>query len=907
MPVLSWDEIRNRAMHFQNEWRNETNENAEAKTFWNDFFNVFGISRRRVATFEEAVKIDGNTKFVDLLWKGTLLVEHKSKGKNLDRAYDQATNYFRGIKDRDLPQYVLVSDFVRFRLYDLDNDTIHQFYLEELYKNVQLFNFIAGYEKHEIKPQDPVNTKAAEMMGQLHDSLEKINYTGDDLDTLLVRLVFCLFADDTGIFNKSLFKEFIENNTNEDGTDLALKIQYLFEILDTPVEKRIVNDSIYNEFPYVNGSLFKERLRTAVFTAEMREILLECSRLDWGKISPAIFGSMFQSAMDKEKRRALGAHYTSEENILKLIKPLFLDDLREEFEQIKNRKRNKLPLLEELQQKLARKSFFDPACGSGNFLILAYREIRRLELEILKEINFTKYGVESYQLELSLDFNNIIKCNVSQFYGIEIDSFSAQIAQVALWIVDHQMNIEASLYFGASFARLPLSEHANIANDNSLDVNWGDILDPRDCDYLLGNPPFIGARLMTKEQKDDVKKVFEGTKGFGDLDYVSCWFMKASNYANNHTKVSFVSTNSIVQGQQATLLWEQLFEKGVHINFAYRTFKWNNEATGVAAVYCVIIGFSKKNEKDKKIYENENMITVKQINQYLLDAPTIFIKKRSKPIEDSVPPMMFGSTPIDGGNYLFTKKEMMEIVEKEPLSEKYFRPWIGSKELVNNYQRYCLYLADCPPQDLRNMPYVLKRVEAVRKLRSESSRKNTREAADFPTRLADDRTVNEEILIIPRVTSENRNFIPIGYFEYPAICSDSAFQLVNADKYLFGILNSSMHMAWTKTVCGRLKGDYRYSNTIVYNNFVFPDPTEDQKKAIEKKAQKILDVRNYYTNSTLADLYDSLTTPPDLFKAHQELDNVVEKAYRSKKFENDTDRLSHLFNLYKKMTENQKN
>ena len=474
----------------------------------------------------------------------------------------------------------------------MDNDTIHQFKLEDLYKNVQLFSFIAGYEQQEIKSQDPVNIKAAEMMGKIHDSLEDINYTGNDLDTLLVRLVFCLFADDTGIFNKGLFKDFIQDNTNEDGTDLAFKLQYLFEILDTPAEQRIVDDSIYNEFPYVNGSLFNERLKTAVFNAEMREILLECSRLDWGKISPAIFGSLFQSAMNKDKRRTLGAHYTSEENIMKVIQPLFLDELKEEFLGIKKRKRNKLQLLEYFQRKLSGLTFFDPACGSGNFLILAYREIRELELSVLKEINYTKYGVESYQLDLSLDFNDIIKCNVDQFYGIEIDSFSAQIAQVALWIVDHQMNIEASLYFGASFARLPLSEHANIANENSLEVNWVNILDPRNCDYILGNPPFVGATYQTKEQKKDIKKIFNNVSKSAKLDYVSCWFMLASRYIyQSNIKTAFVSTNSISQGEQLVTLWNELFKYNINIIFAHKTFEWSNNAKGNAKIHCVIIGF----------------------------------------------------------------------------------------------------------------------------------------------------------------------------------------------------------------------------------------------------------------------------------------------------------------------------
>lgn len=906
MAVLSWDEIRSRAMQFQNEWATETSENAESKTFWNEFFDVFGISRRRVATFEERVKIDGQTKFVDMLWKGKLLIEHKSKGRDLDKAYTQATNYFEGIKDRDLPQYILVSDFDHFRLYDLDDGEVHQFDLADLYKNVQLFSFIAGYEKHDIKPQDPVNNKAAEMMGKIHDSLEAINYTGDDLDTLLVRLVFCMFADDTGIFNKGLFRDFLEDNTNEDGTDLAPKLQYLFEILDTPQYQRIIDDSIYNEFPYVNGSLFTKRLRTAVFNEEMRTILLDCSNLDWGKISPAIFGSMFQSAMDTDKRRHLGAHYTSEENIMKVIKPLFLDDLLREFNRIKNLKRNKAVLLEEFHKKIAGLNFFDPACGSGNFLIIAYRELRILELAVLKEKNYEKYGYESFQLDISLDFNSIIQCDVNQFYGIEIDSFSAQIAQVALWIIDHQMNIEASLYFGVSFARLPLGEHATIANENSLDINWNTVLDARDCDYILGNPPFVGTTYQTKEQAADIKNIFSGVKGTGNLDYVSCWFMKSSKYiVGSKIKVSFVSTNSITQGQQVATLWKPIIDLGIVINFAYQTFEWTNDAKGMAHVHCVIIGFQYgENKQKKKIYtQNSNTyLEVTHINPYLLEGKDIFITKRSKPLSN-VSNISYGNKAVDGGYLILKEDEKNELEKENPIAQKYIKPLLGGREFLHNERRWCLWLVNAEPSDYKKMPLVLKRIEKVKQKRLSSTDKGANKIAATPYRFRDIRNPNTAI-VIPRTSSERRTYIPMAYIDNETIILDSMQMIPNASLYEFGILESYIHMLWAKTVCGRLKSDINYSATIVYNNFPWPTVSDSTMETISQEAKHILKVRERYSNSSLADLYDPLYMPTDLLKAHQNLDKAVEKLYSKKRFANDIERLSFLFNLYERKVEN---
>lgn len=894
MAMLSWNEIRARAISFTKEWADETSENAEAKSFWDSFFNVFGISRRRVATFEQKVKtLDGNG-FIDLLWKGVLLVEHKSRGRDLEKAYAQAKDYFPGLKEAELPKYILVSDFENFALYDLETGSKKTFTIHQFSQNIELFGFIAGYQKQEIKEQDPVNIEAAEKMGKLHDKLKDIGYTGNNLEVYLVRLLFCLFADDTGIFEKNLFRDYIEHETKEDGRDLALHIENIFGVLNTPFENRFKNiDETLNKFPYVNGGLFAKQLPIASFDKEMKDLLIECSALDWGRISPAVFGSLFQSVMNAEQRRTLGAHYTSEENILKVIKSLFIDDLWKEFNSVKHTRKK----LVEFHQKLGKLKFLDPACGCGNFLIIAYRELRLLEIEILRQ-----------QLEgqMVLEIDEFVWIDVDQFYGIEIDEFAAQIAQVALWLIDHQMNMIVSNEFGQYFVRLPLKKHANIVHGNSLNINWHEVVPNTELNYILGNPPFVGSSIMTNEQKADLKPIIEGIKNSGSLDYVTGWYIKAAEYIQRtNIKVGLVSTNSIVQGDQALVLWKYLFyTKRMHIHFAHQTFKWTNEARGKAAVYCIIIGFSEILDLPKTLYTYADISgpstvsSVKNINQYLLNAPIVFIEKRSKPISN-VPPMLKGSSPTDGKNYLFTAKEKEEFILQEPLSEKYMRPWVGSTELINNTKRYCLYLKDCPPSEIRKMPYVLKKIEAVKEMRLASKKEATRKWADAPTRFAEDRVTDGDILIIPRVSSENRKYIPIGFFEKPTVCSDAAFQLVDATPYLFGILNSAMHMAWTRTVAGRLKSDYRYSNTIVYNNFIFPEPNDKEKKAIEKQALNILDIRANYlkTGDSLADLYDPISMPLDLLKAHQKLDKLVDKCY-GKTFKTDEERVAYLFELY---------
>ncbi|MCA1010377.1 class I SAM-dependent DNA methyltransferase [Halobacillus halophilus] len=901
MSLLSWNEIRERAVKFSNEWEDASNESADAKSFWDAFFNVFGISRRRVATFEKSVKKAGGEQgFVDLLWKGILLVEHKSRGRDLEKAYNQAKDYFPGLKESELPRYILVSDFENFVLYDLEDGGERRIKLSQLPQNIELFGFIAGYQKQEIKEQDPVNIEAAEQMGELHDKLKTIGYDGHNLEVFLVRLLFCLFADDTGIFEKNIFKDYIDQETREDGSDLGLHLAGIFETLNTPVKNRTKNlDVTLNNFPYVNGKLFEDRLPPATFDAEMRELLLESSALNWGQISPAVFGSLFQSVMDAGQRRELGAHYTSEENILKVIKPLFMDELWEEFNKIKNLKTNRRKRLEAFHNKIGDLKFLDPACGCGNFLIIAYREIRLLEVEIVREF---------LRGEFILDIDHWVRVDVDQFYGIEIDDFASQIAQVALWLMDHQMNMKISNEFGEYFVRLPLTKRPNIVHGNALKLDWEEVVSSNKLNYILGNPPFVGNSMLSPEQKADLKDVTKVLKKSGHLDFVAAWYLKAAKYIRfTSIQVGLVSTNSIVQGEQALNIWKYLmYQMDIEIHFAHQTFQWNSEAKKKAAVYCVIIGFSSIKGLPKKLFTYADIkgeptaVSVKEINHYLLNAATVFIESRKKPIS-STPPMIYGTKPTDGGFLIFNEDEMEEFIKNEPLSEKYFRPWVGAHELVNGYQRYCLYLPNCPPAELRKMPLVRERVESVRKMRLDSDAPSTQKWAEYPARFKQDNAVDSDILIIPRVTSENRKFVPIGYFEYPTVCSDSAFQVLDADEYLFGILNSSMHMAWLRTVAGRLKGDYRYSNTLVYNNFVFPEPTEKLRHTIEKKALEIIDIRASYPDSSLADLYDLVATPPELLRAHRELDKAVEKAY-GKTFKSDEDRVDFLFKKYNEAT-----
>lgn len=902
--VLSWNEIKDRAVAFSKEWAGTHSEEADAKPFLVEFFNVFGISQRKVGSFEHKVKkINDADGYIDMLWKGQMLIEMKSLGKDLNKAYQQALDYLHGLKQNDIPKFVLICDFNRFRLYDLEEgskDEFLDFTLHELVNHVQSFGFIAGYQKKIYKDEDPVNIKAAELMGKLHDRLQEIGYEGHPLEVYLVRMLFCLFAEDTTIFEKQQFQDYIEQRTSEDGSDLAAKIQELFQVLNTPLEKRFKNiDEQLNAFPYVNGKLFEEILPGAFFDSKMRQSLLDCCYLDWSKISPAIFGSMFQSVMNPKERRNLGAHYTSEKNILKLIKPLFLDELYAEFDSIKTNK-NKL---NEFHLKISKLKFLDPACGCGNFLVITYRELRLLELEVLRAL-YSKTGQQV------MDIQQIIWLDVDMMHGIEYEEFPARIAEVAMWLMDHQMNMRISMEFGSYFARLPLKKSAKIVHGNALRVDWEEVVSKNELSYIVGNPPFLGKKEQNSDQKADMELIFEKAKGTGVLDYVTAWYVKAAKYIQNtRIKSAFVSTNSICQGEQVGLLWNLMFDKyKIKLHFAHRTFNWTNEAKGKAAVHCVIVGFANFDSIIKSIFDYEDIkgepheLKVKNINPFLVEGKDITVENRKTPI-CNVPHINYGSFALDDGNYTLTEEEKNGIISENSNSEKLIKPFIGGRELLHSEKRYCLWLQNAEPSEIKNNSKIKERVEAVRKWRAKSERMNTKKLAETPTLFAEVRQPNSNYLAFPTVSSVNRKYIPIAFLEPTTVASNQLYVLPNATIYYFGILTSIFHMTWVKAVCGRLKSDYRYSSSIVYNNFPFPEnPTTKQTEAIEKVAQKVLDVRADFPNSSLADLYDPLTMPPALVKAHNELDRAVDVAYSKQDFSSDAKRMEFLFGLYEKYT-----
>ncbi len=909
---LSWNEIRSRAISFSQRWAEEDSERASAQSFWNEFFNIFGLDRKRVAVFEKQVQITRAGESlkngrIDAFWKGMLLIEHKSRGADLDRAFAQAADYFESLSERDLPRYILVSDFERFRLYDLEENTQTEFKLADLHKRIKHFAFIAGYRTQVIAPQNPVNIKAAERMGRLHDRLKASGFDGHPLEVLLVRLLFCLFAEDTGIFQPAgSFRAWLDERTSPDGSDLGAQLAQFFQVLNTPEDKRSRNlEESLAAFPYVNGRLFEETLPIAAFDAAMREALLDCTALDWSAISPAIFGALFQSIMDDRARRNLGAHYTSEENILKLIKPLFLDDLWAEFEKIRKNK-NKLF---EFHKKLRSLTFFDPACGCGNFLVIAYRELRKLELEVLRTVH-------EGQGSRFLDIHQEIQIDVDQFYGIEIEEFPAQIAQVALWLMDHQMNVRVSEEFGMYFARIPLKTSPHIVHGNALTIDWNEVLPAERCSYVLGNPPFLGKTYQSKEQKTDLDQVTASIKGAGDLDFVSGWYIKATKYMLSSKQIpmagtpqcAFVSTNSITQGEQVGVLWGWLLAQGVHIHFAHRTFRWSNEARGKAAVHCVIIGFGLEDYPSKIIYEYEDIkseahaVSANNINPYLVDATDVVLTKRRTPI-CAVPNIVNGSKATEGGHLILSDAMKVSLIAIQPSAAKWIRPFLGAEEFLNGIRRWCLWLVDASPNDLREMPEIYKRIQLVREMRTASEDEQTRQDANKPSLFQKIRQPNSTYLAIPRTSSETRPYVPIGYLSPDVIASDNLQTVPDANLYHLGVLQSAMHNAWVRYTCGRLKSDIRYSASIVYNNFPWPDsPSDAQREKIEAAAQAVLDARTQFPDASLADLYDPLTMPPALVKAHQKLDAAVDAAYGKKSFRNDAERVAFLFELYQKYT-----
>jgi hypothetical protein len=941
---LSWEQIALRAREFSAEWANETYERGEAQSFYNDFFAIFGVKRRQIATYERRVQSHDRLKggFIDLFWPGTLIAEHKSGGGNLLAATGQALNYFDWLPTAEQPRYILTCDFQNWRLLDLDENREIRFALKDLHKHVTAFAFILG-RRRSYGAETAVTIAAAELMGRLHDALKQARYTGHDLELLLVRLLFCLFADDTGIFEpKDIFLELIENDTREDGSDTGDKLIKLFDILDTPEDQRQTSLSDeWKAFPYVNGALFRGAIRVPAFSRQMRTMLLEAARFNWSGVSPAIFGSLFQSVMNPEERRKKGAHYTTEANILKVIGPLFLDDLRHELETLKARKTGRAAGLNSFCQKLPTLRFLDPACGCGNFLVIAYRELRKLELEALealypKEITTTGEAARQGFTDIGL----LARVSVDQFYGIEYEEFPARIAEVAMWMTDHLANNELSIAFGQSYARIPLKQSAHIRHADALELDWNDLIPAAKCSYVMGNPPFIGAKYQSETQRAQVRRIARLGGSGGTLDYVAAWFLKAADYMsgnrrpgldpgplsdnappsdaapNPRLRIAFVSTNSITQGEQVAQLWPTLFHRHkLDILFAHRTFAWGSEARGVAHVHVVIVGlehrdvgtrqkrlFSYPDIKGEPVETRHDWLTAylfpaREANRHLV------VKEESRPI-NGARQLISGTQPIDDGNYIFNAAERATFLELEPGALPYLRPFIGAIEYISGAERWILCLQDVPPAELSRLPHVLERMERVRTFRRLSERSSTKQIADKPTAFNVTVMPVRPFLCLPEVSSERREYIPIGWLEPPTIPSNKVRLLIDATLFEFAVLTSAMHVAWCRQIGGRLKSDFQYGIGLNYNTFPWPDDVSVSKRAqIETLAQAVLDARAAPQNAaaSLAQLYDPLTMPAALRKAHADLDRAVDRLYRPQPFASDIERVEHLFTRYENM------
>ena len=929
-------QLQTAAQNFAAYYKDQTDERREKDTFWNEFFAIFGIDRKNVAHFEYPVKDPAdNTQFVDIFWEGIFLAEHKSANKNLTKAKEQAERYLQEIgrtKPSALPEYYAVSDFAHFHLYrrvpEEGAENQWQFPLEELpeYITRGVFDFMFGIEAKVRQIQEEANIQAAAAIGRLHDALKEEGiYEEHELRLFITRLLFLFFADDSAVFQRNyLFQDFLESCKEAD--TLGDKLNQLFEFLNTPDQKRSKTQSEkFKGFEYVNGGLFKERLRTFDFTAKQHRALIDCGNFDWRNISPEIFGTLFQSVMDAQERREAGAHYTEAANIDKVINGLFLENLRAEFEAVKALKRDKAKKLAAFYQKIQNLQFLDPACGCGNFLIVAYDRIRALEDDIIAEALKDKAG--------GLFDSPSVQCRLKQFHGIEIDEFAVLIARTAMWLKNHQCNIRTQIRFDGEVAchTLPLEDAAEIIHANSLRTSW------QAADYIFGNPPFIGSTYQTKEQKNDLESICGHIKGYGLLDYVCNWYVKAAGIIAQHPQVqtAFVSTNSICQGQQVEILWGSLLKQGIEIHFAHRTFQWTSQAAGKAAVHCIIVGFRQKPQmpSEKNLYDYPDIKgepvkhAAANINPYLIDAPDLIIAKRSRPIHCE-PDMVNGSKPTEGGNLILSTDEKDSLIAAEPLAEQYIRPFIGADEFLNGKTRWCLWFHGVPDvkrnHDLKQMPKVQARIQAVKTMREASSDKQTQKDAATPWLFQKIRQPSDgNFLIIPSVSSESRRFIPIGYLSFETVVSNLAFILPNATLYHFGILSSTMHNAFMRTVAGRLESRYRYSNTVVYNNFPFPEscrmPSENDRPdplraAVETAAQAVLDARGQYRHEareaglpepTLAELYAPDAGYTALDKAHADLDKAVDKAYgykTGKNTDDEAERTAFLFELYRKAT-----
>ena len=946
---LPLSEIRANAMKFAAEWADASSERAEAQPFWTDLFAVFGIKRRAVAAFEEKVKnLKGAYDRIDVFYAGVMLGEHKSLGQDLSKAASQAFDYIQSLqrdgRDSEIPQYIVVSDFQTIAVYDLESPDpsapAATFKTAKLHENIKHLNFLSGYTTKPVDPEDPINIQAVEVLGKLHDALERGGYAGHALERFLVRVLFCLFADDTAIFDNEEFKALVKDSRT-DGSDLGPLLARFFKVLDQDKPDRPAKlPEELQALPYVNGDLFKEDLGFADFDAPMRAALLECCEFNWSRISPAVFGSLFQSIMAGEsgarKRRQIGAHYTSERDIMKLVRSLFLDDLNAELASCGKDKKKLLAF----QDKLASLRFLDPACGCGNFLVVTYRELRLLELQALTLL----YAGKIDSVRLLLD--SLLKVDVDQMHGIEIEEWPARIAEVAMWLIDHQMNQRVGEAFGQPVRRLPLKKSAKIAHANALQIDWNSVLPAKRCSYVLGNPPFVGAKHLTSDQSSDLEAVTGEIKNAGLLDLVCGWYLKAAAYTHGaQICCGFVSTNSITQGEQVGVIWPEMFRRGIKIHFAHRTFQWMSEARGKAHVHVVIVGFAGFDRPGKIIYDYPDIdadpipVEAANISPYLVPGPDVAITNRSSPLCDS-PDMGIGNKPIDDGQFLFTSSERDAFVAREPGSQRFIKRFFGAEDFISNTPRWCLWLGDAAPADIRALPAVMERVEAVRAFRKASKSEPTRKLGDTPTRFHVEFVPHGPYLLIPRHSSERRQYIPMGYLGSDTFAGDSCLVVPAATPYHFGVLTSEMHMAWVRQVCGRLKSDFRYSNKLVYNNFPWPqDATAKQQAAVTAAAEAVLATREALGTptlrvgssalgtstlrvessasphaerggtqrggtqkaQTLADLYDPLAMPKALRDAHKDLDRAVDKCYRAAPFTSERQRVEYLFDLYQKL------
>lgn len=894
---------RTAAKKFVEDWIGKGYEKGESQKFWLQLLReVLGVENpEQFISFEDQVHLD-HTSFIDARIPATrVLIEQKSSDKDLYKAikqsdgsllnpFQQAKRYITELPLSQHPRWVVTCNFQKFCVYDMErpNGEPQEILLKDLEKEYYRLSFLVDTGSEHLKKEMEVSIKAGEIVGLLYDALLKQYKDCNNeeslksLNILCVRLVFCLYAEDAGIFGKhDIFLDYLRQY---DASKMRKALIELFEVLNTKPEDRdpYLEDDL-KEFPYVNGGLFaQEHIEIPQFTEEIRTLLLEkaSANFNWSEISPTIFGAVFESTLNPETRRKGGMHYTSIENIHKVIDPLFMDDLNKEFEEIKalphNKNRDKK--LAEFQDKIANLNFLDPACGSGNFLTETYISLRKLENEIL-------YELQKGQVTLGA-VKNPIKVSIRQFYGIEINDFAVTVAKTALWIAESQMlkKTEDIVHMDLDF--LPLKTYANIVEGNALRINWEDVISKDKLNYIMGNPPFVGYSLQTKEQKEDILSIYidENGKSYktsGKIDYVAGWYFKSVELMQNtNIKTALVSTNSITQGEQVAGVWKPLFDRfNIHIDFAHRTFRWDSESNSKAHVHCVIVGFScTPNNNKRKLYTNERMQLVDNINAYLLASDNIFIENIKKPL-CNVPEMVKGSIPVDGGNLIIEAEDYEEFIKKEPNAKPFIKNLVGSEEFINNKDRYCLWLDKIKPAEIRHCPLILERISKVREMRLASSKEATRKFADYPMRFMEIRQPETDYLLIPRVSSENRKYIPIGYISKDVISTDANMILPNATLYHFGVLTSNVHMAWMRAVCGRLEMRYRYSNTIVYNNFPWCSPTDEQKAKIEKTAQGILDARALYPDCSLADLYDELTMPPELRKAHQENDKAVMEAY----------------------------